>query len=197
MIRRPPRSTLFPYTTLFRAGDPRRGVASPEVQQIRDGIVGASVPARTAADLPRVRGPGLAAGLAGGGNRVPPPPALARLGVEGLDEATRPHLSGARNADDDLAFRDQRRGRHEVAVGIVGDLGLPRLLAGLRVEGDKVRIQRPEDDLVLVEGNAAIVWNDADERADVGRSDRRASTTSKNRASGLIPSPWCPRWWSG
>src|SRR3712207_7018553 len=35
MIRRPPRSTLFPYTTLFRshgvggAGDPRRGPAQP------------------------------------------------------------------------------------------------------------------------------------------------------------------------
>src|SRR2546430_8594059 len=25
MIRRPPRSTLFPYTTLFRSYDPRRG----------------------------------------------------------------------------------------------------------------------------------------------------------------------------
>src|SRR3712207_7299210 len=25
MIRRPPRSTLFPYTTLFRSRDPRRG----------------------------------------------------------------------------------------------------------------------------------------------------------------------------
>src|SRR5688572_32289000 len=25
MIRRPPRSTLFPYTTLFRSGDPLRG----------------------------------------------------------------------------------------------------------------------------------------------------------------------------
>src|SRR2546430_17597168 len=25
MIRRPPRSTLFPYTTLFRSPDPRRG----------------------------------------------------------------------------------------------------------------------------------------------------------------------------
>src|SRR3712207_6948269 len=31
MIRRPPRSTLFPYTTLFRSGcpDARRGAASP------------------------------------------------------------------------------------------------------------------------------------------------------------------------
>src|SRR5690606_41329600 len=27
MIRRPPRSTLFPYTTLFRSGDDARGAA--------------------------------------------------------------------------------------------------------------------------------------------------------------------------
>src|SRR5256885_4942105 len=30
MIRRPPRSTLFPYTTLFRSGTPRLKVASRE-----------------------------------------------------------------------------------------------------------------------------------------------------------------------
>src|SRR2546430_13096420 len=29
MIRRPPRSTLFPYTTLFRSGDRRRARQSP------------------------------------------------------------------------------------------------------------------------------------------------------------------------
>src|SRR2546422_6230031 len=29
MIRRPPRSTLFPYTTLFRSRDHARGVAAP------------------------------------------------------------------------------------------------------------------------------------------------------------------------
>src|SRR5690242_21288234 len=29
MIRRPPRSTLFPYTTLFRSPDPLRIVADP------------------------------------------------------------------------------------------------------------------------------------------------------------------------
>src|SRR5688572_32482060 len=33
MIRRPPRSTLFPYTTLFRSG-------RPVLVQIRNGIVG-------------------------------------------------------------------------------------------------------------------------------------------------------------
>src|SRR2546426_6341651 len=30
MIRRPPRSTLFPYTTLFRSGPELRGGAAPE-----------------------------------------------------------------------------------------------------------------------------------------------------------------------
>src|SRR5947207_10144995 len=36
MIRRPPRSTLFPYTTLFRSADPRArraGVARPRVRR--------------------------------------------------------------------------------------------------------------------------------------------------------------------
>src|SRR3712207_7649312 len=31
MIRRPPRSTLFPYTTLFRSEDHRRDAADPEL----------------------------------------------------------------------------------------------------------------------------------------------------------------------
>src|SRR2546427_6425976 len=33
MIRRPPRSTLFPYTTLFRSQCRRRGVAGDDLQQ--------------------------------------------------------------------------------------------------------------------------------------------------------------------
>src|SRR5688572_31376348 len=33
MIRRPPRSTLFPYTTLFRSA-PRRGAPPPDRQQL-------------------------------------------------------------------------------------------------------------------------------------------------------------------
>src|SRR2546430_9897199 len=48
MIRRPPRSTLFPYTTLFRSrahqaaprgGGSRRGEASLDRQHSRDGLV--------------------------------------------------------------------------------------------------------------------------------------------------------------
>src|SRR5256885_7973627 len=34
MIRRPPRSTLFPYTTLFRSGS-RRGVGVPHAAPLR------------------------------------------------------------------------------------------------------------------------------------------------------------------
>src|SRR2546430_12567387 len=46
MIRRPPRSTLFPYTTLFRS--PARGVralGAPLVRPVVAGVVGA-LPAR-------------------------------------------------------------------------------------------------------------------------------------------------------
>src|SRR3712207_7556383 len=33
MIRRPPRSTLFPYTTLFRSSRPRAAAACPQLGQ--------------------------------------------------------------------------------------------------------------------------------------------------------------------
>src|SRR3712207_8952078 len=42
MIRRPPRSTLFPYTTLFRSGDDERGaglVYEDRVHLVHDGVV--------------------------------------------------------------------------------------------------------------------------------------------------------------
>src|SRR5260221_7951864 len=40
MIRRPPRSTLFPYTTLFRSGgqSPRRGQSRGKRLAVRDSI---------------------------------------------------------------------------------------------------------------------------------------------------------------
>src|SRR3712207_7008297 len=53
MIRRPPRSTLFPYTTLFRSDRPaRRRGDRPHLAQ-RDAAVG--VARRPAADAPRRR----------------------------------------------------------------------------------------------------------------------------------------------
>src|SRR5256885_7535893 len=38
MIRRPPRSTLFPYTTLFRSGDSEHLPVDPGFQQAVDGV---------------------------------------------------------------------------------------------------------------------------------------------------------------
>src|SRR3712207_7722357 len=42
MIRRPPRSTLFPYTTLFRSEDAQNGKA--EVQRLADRVSAVFVP---------------------------------------------------------------------------------------------------------------------------------------------------------
>src|SRR5690606_2277969 len=44
VIRRPPRSTLFPYTTLFRSPIPRRGVRRPEAQVHHHDVVPFPVP---------------------------------------------------------------------------------------------------------------------------------------------------------
>src|SRR3712207_6846801 len=75
MIRRPPRSTLFPYTTLFRSSAARR--------VLRPG------PARTALAGEGATTPGRLLEVA---NRCPPPPELA---PEGLPHA---HLA-ARDQD--------------------------------------------------------------------------------------------------
>src|SRR3989449_4293888 len=59
MIRRPPRSTLFPYTTLFRSRHRRRHV-SEGAQRARDGAVAPLVGAHDARD--RLTGNARAAG---------------------------------------------------------------------------------------------------------------------------------------
>src|SRR5437773_4928405 len=51
MIRRPPRSTLFPYTTLFRSDDQHR-----QQQQPREGAHGTGGDAVTARSTCRARG---------------------------------------------------------------------------------------------------------------------------------------------
>src|SRR2546430_9916911 len=43
MIRRPPRSTLFPYTTLFRSGNPRASPAVYGAQKRREALAADSV----------------------------------------------------------------------------------------------------------------------------------------------------------
>src|SRR2546425_8373105 len=61
MIRRPPRSTLFPYTTLFRSAQPHPQAGT-----------------RRAADPPSMRAPAVVAG--------PPPAGPARPGVRRRSE---------------------------------------------------------------------------------------------------------------
>src|SRR2546422_11496739 len=59
MIRRPPRSTLFPYTTLFRSiGVPTARVARAVVEQVQRRIVGIPAPRGPAAARPLVALPG-------------------------------------------------------------------------------------------------------------------------------------------
>src|SRR5206468_12849369 len=88
---------------------PRGGVAGAPVRQVELRIVVPRDPHRPAAGLPRVAAPGLAAWLAGGGNRVGPPDLLAGLGVERGDERADAELT-ARRPDEDFALRHQ--GRH-------------------------------------------------------------------------------------
>src|SRR3712207_6992077 len=54
MIRRPPRSTLFPYTTLFRSGAVHRGVGGSDAGEVRDGGAAAAVHPADAARRDRV-----------------------------------------------------------------------------------------------------------------------------------------------
>src|ERR1039457_1099872 len=68
MIRRPPRSTLFPYTTLFRSDARRRGCFLPEAHG--DGTV------RWGAGRRKLRGPA-------GPVRVPGPGAVGGTGAAG------------------------------------------------------------------------------------------------------------------
>src|SRR3712207_8274304 len=60
MIRRPPRSTLFPYTTLFRSDGPVRPLASRLHTQVsarlREGHLGGPTPDEPGRDLGGLRG---------------------------------------------------------------------------------------------------------------------------------------------
>src|SRR5215471_19984397 len=53
MIRRPPRSTLFPYTTLFRSSAPDARVVAQHVHgpELSDGAVGERLDVRGAGDV--------------------------------------------------------------------------------------------------------------------------------------------------
>src|SRR3712207_8610780 len=62
MIRRPPRSTRFPYTTLFRSGLPAAGLAVRRAQIAGTGVVAQRVDTRAAVDFCAAHGVGLLQG---------------------------------------------------------------------------------------------------------------------------------------
>src|SRR3712207_9313694 len=79
MIRRPPRSTLFPYTTLFRSGREQR-------RQLRtDRDAGGAGEGGGVEQEPRLFG-------VGGGQRVGQNQAALRVGVGDLDRRAAAHL---------------------------------------------------------------------------------------------------------
>ncbi len=146
---------------------PRPAIAGAPIGDVGRGIVIAHDPHRAAARLPLVAfGPGFAARLAGRRHGICFPQRLPGPGVEGRDEAANPEFA-TRTADHDLTVGDQRRQCHVVAVGVVLDLGLPRLLAGLRVERHQHGVRRREIDFVAKETDPAarrmeqqhVVWD--------------------------------------
>src|SRR2546422_6599016 len=68
MIRRPPRSTLFPYTTLFRAAEAPVAIAEAVLRRLRD-LLGVPRAIVNLFDLAT----GEVEWLAGAGGRPPPP----------------------------------------------------------------------------------------------------------------------------
>src|SRR3989449_6418472 len=100
MIRRPPRSTLFPYTTLFRSRGAERGgvergrrqaaeVAHATAQERRLRPVGSVSPGPAEAEAGGGRPPPPRPPPAGGPPHAPPRPRATRAGAAGRRRAPR------------------------------------------------------------------------------------------------------------
>src|SRR5262249_58535386 len=94
------------------------------------------------------------------GGRGPPPLTLAGLRLVRLQISLHVERIAA-DADDDVASDDDGRGRAEVLLSHVGDLFVPPLLAGLRVERDEVAVGRFDEEVVAVQADAPIADVDA------------------------------------
>ena len=103
------------------------------------------------------------------GDGVEAPNQLAVLGVIGLDE-TADAVLAAVGADEDFAVDGGRRHRLAVALLGIADLLRPDLAAGLGVERDQLGVEGANVDLVLIDGDAAVVRAAADGgyRAELG-----------------------------
>ena len=90
------------------------------------------------------------------GRGVEGPQKLAGLGVVGAKEATHAVLAAV-GTEQYLPLDGGRRHGLAVTEFRIGDLGLPHHFARLGVERDKLGIERRHVDLVVVDGDAAIV----------------------------------------
>ena len=90
------------------------------------------------------------------GDGIEVPHLLAGLGIVGSHEAA-DAVFAAVSADEDLAVDGGGRHRLAVAELRVGDLRLPDEAARLRVERHQLCVERRHEDLVAVDGDAAIV----------------------------------------
>ena len=118
--------------------------------------------------LRRARLPGLVAFLSRTWDRVEAPRLLAGVGVVGSDEAADAVLAAA-DADDHLVLHHERRVRDRVAGRRSGDLGLPHLPSGLRVDGNQVGVQRAHEQRLAQDRDAAVVRSAADDAIGIGR----------------------------
>src|SRR6185436_4280874 len=94
--------------------------------------------------LPAITFPCIVAELTRPRDGVEAPDPLSASRIVRVDETANP-IFAARDADNDLVLQRQRRLRDAVAEHRIGDLDFPQLPAGLRVEGNEGRIQRPEE----------------------------------------------------
>ncbi len=90
------------------------------------------------------------------GNGVGAPQRLAGVEVGRLDEAADAEFA-AGGADDGDVADDQRRNGENLGVCGVGDLALPHDFAGRLVDGEHAAVEGDRDDLVLPQGDAAVV----------------------------------------
>ena len=100
--------------------------------------------------------------LTGSRNRVEAPDLLAGLHVVRRDEAANPVLA-ATHADDHFVLDDERRVRNRVARRRRRHLRLPDLASAFRVDGNQVRIERPHEQRVTENRDAAVVRATADD----------------------------------
>ena len=137
-------------------------VAGGQIEQVQLRIVGRRQPRHPSAVCHRIfvrpgLRPGVARLLRG---RVPPPLQLTGFGLARL-QVSRHVERIAADADDDVPPDDDGRGRAEVLLPDVGNLLVPALLAGGRVERDEVAVRRFEKERVAVHADAAVADMDA------------------------------------